>query len=150
MFNLRELKDRVEDHESSLFVILDSMPRDVKERQFERFHKVKYKDCPKYIQDLFNGCYKVVSFQATKIVIPLKEETVVLGDVNTKLGDLIKNYKEELKKRGFLTLSCPFCSQKFLIECTTAEDYECTCEKCGKKLKLKINSDQIIISVIKR
>ena len=46
-----------------------------------------------------------------------------------------------MKKRGgSLYLTCPNCQERFLVECTTEEDYSYVCKKCGKYLKLKVTS----------
>ena len=127
---------------------VDNLPKNVKDKQITQYLTVSFKSCPTFIKYLFTRMYDLsISEEYVGTYIERDNTWVKIGTPTDTLEKLINNYLLEHEKRGSLFLTCPNCQERFLLECTTNEEYSHVCQKCGKYLKLRVTSRSISIAV---
>ena len=155
MFNNKELEKRIYDLKNDLqeltdFVCLciDNLPKEVKDRKINEYLDVSLKNCPDLVKYIFMKLYDLNINEETVSTYIEKDSTwIIIGTPFDTLEKLVNTYLFEHEKRGSLFLSCPHCQERFLLECTTSEEYTHVCQKCGKYLRLKVTSKNINITV---
>ena len=143
-----ELKKSFQELTDFVFLCIDNLPRDVKDKQINEYLTVSLENCPNLVKYLFIRLYNANADEdSVSTYLERENKWVEIGTPKDTLEKLINSYLYEHEKRGSLYLTCPNCQERFLLECTTEEDYSYVCQKCGKYLKLKVTSKTINISV---
>ena len=147
-YEIIELKNDIQELTDFVCLCIDNLPQDIKNKQIAKYLDVSFINCPTLIKYIFTRSYGLESDEnSISIYIERESKWIKIGTPNDSLEKLINNYLLEHEKRGSLYLTCPNCQERFLVECTTEEDYSYVCKKCGKYLKLKVTSKSINISV---
>lgn len=142
------LKNDFQELTDFVCLCIDNLPQDIKNKQIAKYLDVSFISCPTLIKYIFTKNYGLESDEnSISIYIERENKWIEIGTPDDSLEKLINNYLLEHEKRGSLYLTCPNCQERFLLECTTEEDYSYVCKKCGKYLKLKVTSKTINISV---
>lgn len=145
---IRELKKDLRELTNFTCLCIDNLPKEVKDRRINENLNVPLKNCSDLVKYLFVKLYDLSVNEETVSTYIEKDATwIKIGLVTDTLEKLINNYLFEHEKRGSLFLSCPHCQERFLLECTTSEEYTHVCQKCGKYLRLKVTSKNINITV---
>jgi len=143
-------RNEVERLKSIVRILIDRLPEKTLEEFVSAYLNRPYEKCPDYIEQMFLKLHKFQRINQNIYYVKetKKEPTLVqIGKIEDSLNTILENYILDKEGKGKLILSCPNCQTVFPLVCTTSENYSIDCSNCGKRLTLKVKSNEVIIHV---